>query len=508
MTREVGALLGALDLLLDFDRLANRVLEMAIETADGHTGSLMLLTEDDRLRIVAGLGLSESVLERTNQRVGDGIAGRIAADGEPLLLLGPVGDERFPHATERREIRSSACVPVTADGRVIGVLNVNSDPETDPFDASTLAAVARLGRQVGTALDRSRQLRSMRGRSFEMSVRAEIEAIASSAGDIVSRLHRIADRIVQILNVDTCAIWLNDHERRRLAMRAVSGLDVASMDAVSVPVGTGHVGRVAKTLRPLVLRSELEDVGEDDPIRLTNVAVPIRFQTDLIGVLSVESSQAMDDERIDLVSSVAGVIGEQIGHSRAFADSERKVTLLSALGELGVAFASAPEKSTLATLVTFSASTLMESEVAALRLLREGAPRGSEVSDHYERVSTHGTTISDGDPLAQLEERILRHVAERHLPCGRTELASPEVESLMQRANIASFLGLPLSAGDEQIGVLTVFRVVDPGGKVFDYGDQDLEIAGRMGDYVGAAAARFIAPGPDEDSSNEDGGNA
>ena len=49
---------------------------------------------------------------------------------------------------------------------------------------------------------------------------------------------------------------------------------------------------------------------------------------------------------------------------------------------------------------------------------------------------------------------------------------------------------------------------VDPGGKVFDYGDQDLEIAGRMGDYVGAAAARFIAPGPDEDSSNEDGGNA
>jgi GAF domain-containing protein/DNA-binding NarL/FixJ family response regulator len=497
VTREIGALLGALDLLLDFDRLCARVLDMALEVSGGHSGSLMLKTDDPGyLRIAAGIGLSDQVIEKTRQRVGEGISGQIAQEGEPLLLIGTIGDERFHVGTERREIRSSVCVPVRADGDIIGVLSVNSDPEGDLFGRDEMRGVASLGRQIGGAIDRSRQLRHMRGRSFELAVRAEIEAIASSSGDILMRLRRVAERIVQMLNVDTCAIWLYDPGRRALMMRAVSGLSVASMDSVTVPVGTGLVGRVAKTLRPLVLRNQVDDaVGDEEPLRLTNVAVPIRFQTELVGVLSVESSQVMDDQRVHLVTSVAGAIGEQIGHSRVFADSDRKGTLLTALGELGVAFSTAPEASTLATLVSFSATTLLDSDVATFRLLRNGAPVDSPEPDHYERLAAHGASLSDGDPLAQLEERVVRHVAEQHLPCGRADFPGAEMDSLLQRANVAAFLGLPLVSRDEQIGVLTVFRVADPNGRVYEYGDAELEIAGRLGDSVGAAAARFVGGG-------------
>jgi GAF domain-containing protein len=70
---------------------------------------------------------------------------------------------------------------------------------------------------------------------------------------------------------------------------------------------------------------------------------------------------------------------------------------------------------------------------------------------------------------------------------------------------VATFLGLPLVAGDDQIGVLTVFRVADPNGRVYDYGDAELEIAGRLGDYVAAAAVRFVTGAEESDEASGDG---
>lgn len=495
ITHEVSDLLGALDLLLDFDRLADRVLHMAVEMTDGATGSLMLLTEDrSELRIAAGVGLSRMIIEKTRQRVGDGIAGRIVQDREPLLLVGTIRDDRVPTGTERPEIRSSVSVPVLADGEIIGVLNVNSDPTGEPFDQAELTDVAALGRSVGTALDRSRQLLRMRGRSFELSVRAEIEAIASTSDDILSRLRRVTERVVEMLSLDTCGIWLYDADNRSLALRAVAGLSVVSMDAVTVPVGSGHVGWVAKNLRPLVLRSQADDPGDPEAMRLTNVGVPIRYQTELVGVLTAEcmSTSVMSDERVSLVGSIASVIGDRIGRSREFQDSERKVTLLSALSELGLAFTSATERQSLARLVTFTATTLLESEVAMIRLLREDVEAEPAREEHYEVLTSHGATVEEDDPLADLEASIMRDVVLHGRPCTRSEIASDETDRLLQRSNVSSFLGIPVLANDALVGVLSVFRVIDPDGKNREYGAPELEVAERLGDYAGAAALRFV----------------
>ncbi|MCA9754006.1 MAG: GAF domain-containing protein, partial [Gemmatimonadetes bacterium] len=497
----VESLLEALELLLDFDRFSSHVLKLALDLTNGASGSLMLLQEDRRaLRIIAAAGLSDIVVQKTRQRVGEGIAGRVAADGEPLLLVGTIGDERFRQRSERKEIRSSVCAPVIAEGQVIGVLNINSDPTNHPFDETQLRTVAALGRQLGSPLDRSRQLRRMRGRSFELSVRAEIEAIASSQDDMVSRMRRITARLVQMLDIDTCAIWLLDEARHGLTLRAVSGVTVASMDAVTVPVGTGLVGWVANNLRPLVLRNSADD--PNDATRLTSTGVPIRWHTELVGVLAVESTSknTTDDDRLGLLASVASVIGEQIGVSRAYEDSERKVTMLSALSELGVAFAAAQESSNLAKLVTFSASTVLESDVATIRFRRVDAPNPTGTHD-FELLASHGGSIGGvGDPLGDLEEYITREVIAKRNPCRDADLPLQDIEPLMQRSNVASFLGAPMMSGRDLVGVVVVYRVQDAIGRNVGYRDEEIEIAMRLADYAAAAAARFVgATEPDDD---------
>jgi GAF domain-containing protein/PAS domain-containing protein/CheY-like chemotaxis protein len=496
--QDLGALTGAFDLLFDFDRLCASVLESAIDAVRATSGSLMLIDEEGRyLRIVAAVGLSDLVVHETRQRLGQGIAGRVAEEGEPLLLVGAVGDERFPVHGERPEIPSAVCVPIAAEGRILGVLNVNSDPARDPFDQPELKQLAALGRRVGPALDRSWQLRLVRGRSFEMSVRGAIESIAASGGDLGTRLRQVATRVLDLLHVDTCAIWLHDPNDRALWLRALAGSRAASADALSVPVGTGLPGWVARYRRALVLRNAPDDPGDGENARVAHVLVPVRHQTDLVGVLAVESTSdtPFDDKKLALVHTVASVLGEQIGTSRAQASSERMVTMLSALAELGVAFAAARERTNLGRLVAFTAATVLESDVAIVRLAREELPPGAAGPDAFERVAAHGASPGEGDPLTELEERAAREVVARRGPVTQDDLPPREAASLLTRSNVASLLAVPMLADDELLGLVIVVRVANAKGHDVRYGDQEREIATRLGDYASAAAERFSSRG-------------
>jgi GAF domain-containing protein len=337
-------------------------------------------------------------------------------------------------------------------------------------------------------------------------VRAEIEAIAAAGEDMVSRLRRITGRVVQMLNVDVCGLYLLDPKRNELVLRAVSGVTMTSMDAIAIPVGSGTIGWVAKNLSPLVLRGTEEDKSPEGYQQVC-VAVPIRYHTDLIGVFVVESTRntPVDDERLDLIGTIASVIGQQIGESRAHEDSERRVTMLSALSELGVAFTAARERMSLAKLVTFSASTVLESDVSTIRLLREGVQTGVREPEFFELMASHGASISGpGDPLTDLEERVAREVLATSAPCRDLEFELSEVAPLMQRSNVSAVLGIPMLLGDELIGVITVYRVNDAKGKHFPFREEEIEIATRLGDYAAGAANRFVTPSTEEDEDGDE----
>jgi GAF domain-containing protein/PAS domain-containing protein/CheY-like chemotaxis protein len=499
IARDVDSLLGALDLLLDFDRFADRVLEMALALTGGSAGSLMVLREDRReLRIAASRGLSDLVAQKARQRVGAGVAGRVAENGEPLLLTGAIRDESLGREWDRPDIRSSICVPVVSEERVIGVICMNSDAEQEPFGREELRKVTELGRQVGPALDRSLLLRRMRGRSFELAVRAEMETIATSGDDVLSRLQRIAGRLVDMLTLDTCSIYLSSAKRTDLVMRVSVGVSAQTTDAVSVPIGTGVVGWVAKNLRPIVLKSTFDD----HEAGVVMAALPVRHHTDLVGVLLVESTSdvCFDEERLEILVSVAAVIGREVGGLRAHEDSERRLTMLSALSELGVAFGAVPEREGLARLLAFTACTVLESDVSSVRLIAPGCSPASREAAHFELLSAHGASLpGGGDPLSDLEERIARETVASRLPCRDTDLGREWVQPLLERANVSAALGLPLGSGDDVFGVLVVYRVADAQGTSAAFRDEEVEVATRLAGYAAASAQRFAADVPGSD---------
>ena len=138
-SREVFALLFEVTRRLNEGEKLESVLETIAAAACRLVGadeaSVMLLSEArDRLLCRASHGLSDDEAARATFRIGEGIAGWVAATGETLRSDEAMSDDRFAILeAQRRRIRSLCCVPLAGREGAFGVLTVTS-PEPAAFD--------------------------------------------------------------------------------------------------------------------------------------------------------------------------------------------------------------------------------------------------------------------------------------------------------------------------------------------------------------------------------------
>ncbi|NNE07853.1 MAG: hypothetical protein HKN20_04745, partial [Gemmatimonadetes bacterium] len=121
-----------------------------------------------------------------------------------------------------------------------------------------------------------------------------------------------------------------------------------------------------------------------------------------------------------------------------------------------------------------------------------GADFVSGDSSQYTLLASHGTAIPKADEeLGRLETAMAEAAIERKVPVGHWELSGSDTSALLREAHIHGALAIPLLSGEECHGVIVVYRQVETHRDVPRFGDQDKEIGVRLGDYAGAAAARF-----------------
>ncbi|MHB9111570.1 MAG: HD domain-containing phosphohydrolase [Thermoleophilia bacterium] len=128
-------------------------LELCMGAMKATSGSILLLSDDSELHMVAHQGLSEEHVAGFNQILGEGIAGWVAQSGESLLLTDKDPD---PHFSGVRQITDAVCIPIKDEKGVIGVLNLNERQEGDGFEHSSLDFLEPVALQIGMALSRAR----------------------------------------------------------------------------------------------------------------------------------------------------------------------------------------------------------------------------------------------------------------------------------------------------------------------------------------------------------------
>ncbi|HMF82626.1 MAG TPA: GAF domain-containing SpoIIE family protein phosphatase [Acidimicrobiia bacterium] len=155
---------------LEIDELLDTLLERTREILEADTAAVLLIDRAAQEMVAtAAKGIEEEVRGGVRIPIGEGFAGRVAAEGRPVIL------EHVDHTNVRNPIllelgiRSLLGVPLVADGETIGVLHVGTlgsrsftqqDAELLQLVADRAAlvintSVLKQERRVATALQRS-----------------------------------------------------------------------------------------------------------------------------------------------------------------------------------------------------------------------------------------------------------------------------------------------------------------------------------------------------------------
>lgn len=191
---EIGTVVGS---SLQLDQVLHSVVSSAMTLLDADACSLMLIDQSKgELTVQAAQGASTIESDETCQRVGEGIAGWVAQNGQPLLVQGDQLPPQLRHVSVREHVTSAISVPLKASGRTLGVINVSSLGQRR-FADSDVQLLSRLAADAALALDNAHLYDELR-RSFLETVAALAQAV--DAKDPYTRGHseRVTDLALSI----------------------------------------------------------------------------------------------------------------------------------------------------------------------------------------------------------------------------------------------------------------------------------------------------------------------
>jgi signal transduction histidine kinase len=141
---------------VDLTKALDLALEMAVDVIGARAASIMLIDPvAGELRIAAARGLREEVVKNARVKIGEGLAGMVASEGEALVIDSDHLDDRIaPHAKRTHEIRSAIIAPIKMEGVVRGVINVSDKHGGEKWDEEDLAVVSTLAGQAAMVLQK------------------------------------------------------------------------------------------------------------------------------------------------------------------------------------------------------------------------------------------------------------------------------------------------------------------------------------------------------------------
>ncbi|HEY6839251.1 MAG TPA: sensor domain-containing diguanylate cyclase [Geobacteraceae bacterium] len=140
--------------------LYRRILESAAELLHARSGSLMLFEEDRQfLRIETSIGLATPVSRNMRIKAGEGIAGKVAANGTPIVVNDIENDSRVAATNRPRfKTKSFLSIPLKLKGTTIGVVNLSDKDNDEAFTGADLQLVTILISQAAILIERNELL--------------------------------------------------------------------------------------------------------------------------------------------------------------------------------------------------------------------------------------------------------------------------------------------------------------------------------------------------------------
>lgn len=256
---------------VDLKPALDLALEMATDVIGAKTASIMLFAPSKQeLTIAAASGLSEEIAANTRVKLGEGLAGLVAKEGEAIIINSDnLSDRLAPLAQRTHKIKSAIIAPIKIDGEIRGVINISDKRNAGKWEEEDIAVVSTLATQAAMVIRKIELYDSLQEQVYRLREALE-ELKTTQAGLIQSEklasIGQLAGGVAHEINNPLMVIL----GRTELALEKLLPYEPIAKDLKVIHAQTERIAEIVRNLLDYSRVNRIDDFREVDVNELIN----------------------------------------------------------------------------------------------------------------------------------------------------------------------------------------------------------------------------------------------
>ncbi|GAB1469932.1 hypothetical protein MASR2M66_08090 [Chloroflexota bacterium] len=318
----------------NLDELLNKAVNLIRERFSFYHAGIFLLDQPGEFAVIReATGEAGAQLKREGHKIGVGsksIVGYVSGKGEALIVSDTAKDLTYYANPLLPDTRAEAAIPMRIADRILGVLDVQSI-QPYAFTEDNLKSLRILADQLAIAVQNSELFAETQEHLSQHRLLHHITSTAASGTTLEEALESAVSGLQVTLGGDRVIIMLVDREKKMLEIKASIGY-TEDISSKKVEIGQGVTGWVASHRRSLRLGDVRKDARyiETAPNTRSELAIPLIYRNEVLGVINVESEQtdAYTENDEEMLGTLGGSLAAVIANARLLeqirAQSERE----------------------------------------------------------------------------------------------------------------------------------------------------------------------------------------
>lgn len=297
----------------------------------------------------------------------------------------------------------------------------------------------------------------------ELDILQKIADLTSSELDLASVLTAVVDSVAEVASADSVFIYLFNEKRDTLALKASKIPHQKVLDTISLKVGEGITGWVAKENKPVSIeqnaycdpRFKTFDILPEDRYEAF-LSLPIVYKGKPIGVLNIQHHLPYrhPQSMILLVATIAAQVGGLIENARLYEENKMKARQFDSLVKVSETITSEKYLDEILGLIVVMTAEMLNSKICSIMLLDKNSESliikaTQSLSDAYRNK-----------PPVQVRKSLTGEVIRTKRPRAVYDVKKEDkfmFPDLAIKENLSSLLVVPMVIKDKAIGTVNVY---------------------------------------------------
>ncbi|MBL8062028.1 MAG: GAF domain-containing protein [Anaerolineales bacterium] len=369
--------------------------------------------------------------------------------------------------------KSFMAVPILVGGAALGMVSISNYEKENAFGDSEIRLLQTVVSAMSVALENARLfdetqrlLKETEERAAELSILNSLSEALTGTLDVRTLTYNVGDRVREIFNAEIVDILMYDPATNIVTL-TYSYFERYFEDEPPWELSSGLTSNVIRSRRPLMLNTaeEIDAAGaeayvtapdESDEVR-SYLGVPIMAGEKVLGVIDVQSFKeyAFQENNVRLLQTLAANMGVALENARLFNETQRllnetkqRAADLTAISTVTQALVAETELDRMIQIIGSQMRDTFNADIAYLALIN---PKAGVIEFPYQ--------YGDNFPVLKFGEGLTSRIIQTSQPLLFNRNMDEESSALgIQRVGrrARSYLGVPVIAGRETIGVLSV----------------------------------------------------